>query len=1082
MFNKKGLWRGLSYVFSFALIFSILAASLLESFRTVIDGALGTVSEVVTSEDDGTRYSTFVPDDEYLVKDASGKISGGNSKALLKGSIQLGRKQGYEGAVLLKNENHALPLAKGSSVTLLGKRTHMPILGSKMGVQAVGQIITLETALGGKTTDFAHEAVSGDYSALDNFAFDSLNLEGRNDGAGAGFRLNPAMIDRYAYLIENGYSAGYNDGVVNGSSWNGGTVTPFDPNEPSADEISNVSLAGYQDAAIIVISRPNQESGDYMPGVVAEGVDAEEPLQLTSQEKGIIDYAGEHFEKVIVLLNTNCAVEIKDLKEKKEVDAILWIGHPGNYGCLGIADILCGRVNPSGGLADIYATNNLSAPAMMNMGTYVFANADEITRVGQNDSTHYLIEAEGIYVGYRYYETRYYDTLFGKGNASSAVGAYASKGNWNYSEEVTYGFGYGLSYTDFEYKLLKTDLEQSGHELYMTFTVEVKNVGETAGATPVQIYGQAPYIHGVTKVEKSAIQLLEFGKTGIIEPGKTEVVEIEADLQNLASYDSTNQNADGSEGTYILDEGDYYFAVGNGAHDALNCILAKQGKTPGNTNGLMDYAGNEDLVFHWKYDYAGAGSVDANTFAVSKNNVSVHNQIPYADWNDYGGASRVVYLSRSDWAGTYPKEYVSMVVPASMLDDINGKYYQVKTGEDTSDILWGESGDLKFYQLSMSDFNDSRWEKLLNQLTLDESIVLAAYGGPKLPGASSIGLIERASAENTGNGIQTYVPQTSLDQDAPWYIGADDNNGKMSLKVFGSAPLVASSFSHDVMYETGAYIGTEALFVGVPILWGPGANTHRHAYNGRNGEYYSEDPVLTGVCTMEFAIGALEKGLIVATKHFAFNDQDTNRQGIAPFMTEQRAREIELRAFQIAIEANKYDRLYGENVGMLGMMTSFSKIGAVECTCSRGLLNGIAVGEWGFRGYTVTDGVDDTDLFSAIVIGGCTGYDKRGTNDMKLETINKDFSDYGNQITAERYAGDATFQKALKESNKRLLFALCHSNLMNAYNATTHTESCLTWWRAAYIAAIVVTAIGSVGSAALYVVSVVKNKKDGDIV
>ena len=719
---------------------------------------------------------------------------------------------------------------------------------------------------------------------------------------------------------------------------------------------------------------------------------------------------------------------------------------------------------------------------MMNMGTYVFANADEITRVGQNDSTHYLIEAEGIYVGYRYYETRYYDTLFGNGNASSTVGTYASEENWNYNEEVTYGFGYGLSYTDFEYKLLKTELEQSGHEIYMTFRVEVKNVGETAGSTPVQVYGQAPYLHGVTKVEKSAIQLLEFGKTGILEPGKTEVVEIEVDLQNLASYDSTNKNADGSEGTYILDEGDYYFAVGNGAHDALNSILAKQGKTPSNTNGLMDYAGNEDLVFHWEYDYAGAGSVDANTFAVSKNNVQVQNQIPYADWNYYDGASQVVYLSRSDWAGTYPKEYVSMAVPASMLDDINGKYYQVKTGEDTSDILWGESGDLKFFQLSMSDFDDSRWEKLLNQLTLDESIVLAAYGGPKLPGASSIGLVERASAENTGNGIQTYVPQTSLDQDAPWYIGEDDNNGKMSLKVFGSAPLVASSFNHDVMYETGVYIGTEALFVGVPILWGPGANTHRHAYNGRNGEYYSEDPVLTGVCTMEFAIGALEKGLIVATKHFAFNDQDTNRQGIAPFMTEQRAREVELRAFQIAIEANKYDRLYGENVGMLGMMTSFSKIGAVECTCSRGLLNGIAVGEWGFHGYTVTDGVDDTDLFSAIVIGGCTGYDKRGTNDMKLETINKDFSDCGNQITAERYAGDATFQKALKASNKRLLFALCHSNLMNAYNATTHTESCLTWWRVAYVAAIVVAAIGSVGSIALYVVSVVKNKKDGDIV
>ena len=232
---------------------------------------------------------------------------------------------------------------------------------------------------------------------------------------------------------------------------------------------------------------------------------------------------------------------------------------------------------------------------------------------------------------------------------------------------------------------------------------------------------------------------------------------------------------------------------------------------------------------------------------------------------------------------------------------------------------------------------------------------------------------------------------------------------------------------------------------------------------------------------MEFAIGALDKGLIAAAKHYAFNDQDTNRQGIAPYMTEQRAREIELKAYQIAIEATKYDKLREEDTGMLGMMTSFSKIGAVECTCSAGLINGIAVGEWGFHGYTVTDGMDDTDLFSRIVMGGCTGYDKRGTSDISIDRINNTdkFSDSGNLITVERYAGDVDFQNALKASNKRLIYTLCRSNIMNQYNSTTHREKLVTWWRVAYTMAIIVAAAGTAAGVAMYAVSTVKEKKKG---
>lgn len=1068
MIHKKGLWIGLTYIFVFLLCLSILASSILETYRSTVDMAFGTQSETLVSDDDGSLYSAFKPADKYLNTDGTG-----NSKALLKGEIELGRKQAYEGSVLLKN-NGALPLAKGSAVTLLGKRSHTPLLGSGMGVDVAGQIITLETALSGSKTNFAAEKVNGDYSSLDNFSFSELNIEGRTDGAGAGFKLNMAMIARYTSLLAtSAYACSYNDSVY----------TTYNPKEPGRSNIENVKINSYKDAAIIVFGRPNSEATDYLPNGVSGGTGAEQPLELTTAEREIVSYATEKFDKVIVLLNTNSPMEIKELKDNDKVDAILWVGHMGSFGSLGVADILCGRVNPSGGLYDIYAAKNMSAPAMMNMGGYIFTNSNLVTRgsTGVGNTTHsdkYIIEAEGIYVGYRYYETRYNDVVIGKGNADSTAGVYASKGNWRYQEEVAYGFGYGLSYTDFKFELVGTPkTEIRSHEMYMTFTVKVSNTGTAAGKTSVQIYGQAPYVHGVTKVEKSAIQLLNFTKTGIIEAGASETVTVEVDLQNIASYDNTYQNADGTVGSYILDEGNYYFAVGNGSHDALNNVLAKQGYTPSNTADKMDAEGKDELVYVWNYEHA--GKADATTFGISKNNTQVSNQIPYADWNYFDGAPKVTYLSRNDWAGTYPKEYVSLAIPASMLSYFNGNYYEVSTTDDTSDIVWGQSGDLKFYQLAMSDFDDPRWKQLLNQLTMDESIVLAAIGGNVFPGAESIGLVSSICTENSGNGIASYTPVKAIDKNMPWYLSESDKNSNMSLKCFGSAPLVASSFNPDLMYELGEFIATEALFVGLPILWGPGLNTHRHAYNGRNGEYYSEDPVLCGVAAMEFAVGARDNGLIATMKHFAFNDQETYRCGVAPFMTEQRAREVELRAFQIAIEATKYDKERGEDTGLIGMMTSFSKIGPVECTSSRGLLNGIAIGEWGFHGQLVSDIYDDVDLYASTVWAGCTGYDYRGVSDFSVSGLaDKKITWHGTAISADMFAKDAEMQAALKQSNHNSIWSLCQSNLMNRYNSSTHSVWLMTWWRGAYIAAIAVTGTLTLCSAVLTVISYIKGRKE----
>lgn len=334
--------------------------------------------------------------------------------------------------------------------------------------------------------------------------------------------------------------------------------------------------------------------------------------------------------------------------------------------------------------------------------------------------------------------------------------------------------------------------------------------------------------------------------------------------------------------------------------------------------------------------------------------------------------------------------------------------------------------------------------------------------------------------ENAGNGVAVNL-NASKDTNAPWTISADDPNGNWHPEVFANAPLVAASFNNELYKAVGEFVGEESLFVGIPILWGPGMNTHRQAYNGRNGEYYSEDPVLTGNAGMEFAIGALEYGLVAAPKHYAFNDQESERGGVSPYMTEQRAREIELRAYQIAFEATKYDT-DDYNAGMRGLMTSFSKIGGVECTASVGMNTNILKKEWGFKGYAVTDIYDDTDLYGAVLNSGVTCFDTRGISGFYGSTTLENDSTFATQVDGSSVSstllnGDANLQQHVKESAHNILYVMAQSNLMNRYNSTTRIIQSMTWWRAAYIALIAVSGILTVACGAGYVFSVRKKSK-----
>ena len=1081
--KKRALWRGLTTLFTFIFSLTIIIGVVAESYKATIDTALGTLSEKFVSEntEDDPLYDKFQPSAEVLNEDGTG-----NSHALIQKAIDLNRQQAAEGAVLLKNNNadgQGLPLAGNSQVTLFGIRSHVSLLGSSFGVKAQGPYISLEQALTQNKTDFKNTIA---YTLNNNFATGEVTRGATLDSwsgdefefEGAGFTVNPVMTAVYDKLNET-YLHSENE-------------TPsaeYDPGEPSAAEIKAVnsdyaaSFAEYGDAAIVVISRPSAESKDYLPGGVVDGLGAEEPLQLTANERDTIEMAKKCSDNVIVLLNSANAVEIGDLKNDPEIDSILWIGFPGCYGMLGVSDILCGRTSPSGALPDIYATYNMSAPAMQNMGNFQYENgAEMLTRgAGQTGGTtgNYLIEAEGIYVGYRYYETRYYDSVFGNGNAGSPVGAYASSAEWDYDKEVAYGFGYGLSYTDFTQEFegepefnVSTDPVTGVCDATAVFHVKVTNTGDMAGKSIVQIYGQAPYTEG--GVEKSAVQLLNFGKTDTLKPGESQVVSVEVDLQYIASYDNTYDNGDGTVGTYILDPGTYYFAMGNGAHDALNHMMARQGADPESLSGES----NSAMAYEHKIT---EDFISSTAFSVSKTGEKISNQLDYADWN-YFQPGEVTYLSRTDWAGTYPKSYTDMtLVNEELINLLNGDYYTIQTDDDTSGITWGKDSNLMFYEMYGTDFDDAKWQELLDKMTLEEAQYLATFGGPSIPGVSSIGTVETYMTENAGNGVAVNL-NASKDTGAPWSISASDPNGNWHPEVFANAPLVAASFNQDLYKEVGSFIGEEALFTGIPILWGPGLNTHRHAYNGRNGEYYSEDPVLSGSAAMEFAIGALDYGLIAAPKHFAFNDQETNRSGVAPYMLEQRAREVELRAYQIAFEATKYDT-EEVDAGMRGLMVSFSKIGPVECTASYELMTEILKEEWGFKGYAVTDIYDDTDIYGAVLASGTTCFDTRGISGFYGATTLENCSTFatqvdGSKVSAQLLSGDARLQNAVKDSCHNILYAFSQSSLMNRYNSTTHIEQTMTWWRMAYMAAIAAFGILLLASGALYVVSSKRKERE----
>ena len=679
---KKELFRGLAAIFAFLLVIINLGTPVAYSYDGRINNFLGiNTSKIVSSgsaDEDTTYYTSDYGDDIYDTAKLQALEDDAAAQAIA---------EQEEGSVLLKNDNNALPLAKGSSITLFGQNS---VSHPEEGTAEVGFGVSAP--------------VSGPFYSYHSVKNATQTLVTYVDAMRSVYNLNETMVTAY----ENSEYSRLKD-----------ATSPEIGEAPAEFYTSTLKeswKSNYNDAAVVMLTRQGSEDCD----LVLKDSEGISQLALHQDEKDLLQMLKDEkdkgvFKKIIVLINSNWAMELGGL-EDYDVDACLWIGFPGVVGFTGVANLLTGDANPSGKLVDTYAKNSLSAPAItyaQSLNTPTWTNLDEVLEYCSDTDkyvSNYLIYAEGIYVGYKYYETRYEDAVLGQGNANSAVGSSTGEA-WNYTDEVSYPFGYGLSYTNFTQKLDGVTFDEATDSYNLEVTVT--NNGSVAGKSVVEVYAQTPYgdYEKENKVEKSAVQVVGFGKTGLLEAGQSETVTVNVERYLLASYDYTNAKG------YILSAGDYYLSIGDDSHDALNNILAAKGAA-----GMVDVLGNSAVgdgskVYTWNND-----KLDTSTYRDSRyTQTPVTNQFDDANINNLG-TETVTYLSRNDWDGTYPATQVAITATEDMMKTLDGDVYtQPEDSPAVSDFTQGEDAGLSFVDMKDVDFaDDNSWNLFLNQLTVEE--------------------------------------------------------------------------------------------------------------------------------------------------------------------------------------------------------------------------------------------------------------------------------------------------------------------------------------------------------------------------
>ena len=896
-----------------------------------------------------------------------------------------------EGSVLLRNENHALPLADEAkrNVTLFGNASVTSVFHGGSG----GPTNT------GKTL---HDALKDE-----------------------GFNINETVFEK-TKKNANERNLKRGDGHID---------------EVDASIYQEGDFANYKDAAIVVLARYGGEANDMNGGyefdkttnTYKKMVDQDNVAELSfhESERAIMEKVKNGgFDKIIVLLNTGYAMDLGWLEEY-DVDSCLWIGFPGGEGMQSVARMLAGKSSPSGALVDTYATDSLSSPAMQNFGDFKF---EDLPTSLYHDR--YVIYQEGIYVGYKYYETRYSDQVKNRNNATGPYGLFASNTSWNYADEMIYPFGHGLTYTTFDEHLDALTWDKETHEV--TATVSVTNTGDFKTKDIVELYVSLPWEEN--QQEKSAIQLIGFGKTKELAKGESETLNIKVSDYLFATYDETAINGKDTNklGCYIFDEGDYAFAIGDSAHDALNHVLSNQ-----NYTNLIDEEGNavtgdKNKVVTISSQY------DNKTWATSpyQKDVVVSNQFEQTDFNHFK-KDTIKYLTRSDWS-SFPQPYEGLRTDLDPTGEI--RRYMTST-KDTplyvkpddapsySDFKYSQEVTTSFIQMKGVTYeDDEKWDKFIDQLKPSD---LATLYGDKMGYAAieAIGYPKSAGGDGP-DGLQS----------GGWLHPSEN--------------LAASTYNLELLKQRGEFLAEDAIAVGFSMLYGGGCNMHRTPYGGRNFEYYSEDSTIAYYCGLAQAKAMREGGLISMFKHFCGNDQETNRHGVATFMSEQVLRQNETRSFEGALQTGS---------GMSNM-SAYNRLGAISTASYKSLLTTLLREEWGATGISITDSSKDAAsyIFTADAI------------DAGTDMFNNDF-DRSTEVKALLISSrDGHIWKQARISAKRFFYNMVNSNLAYGMDESTQVKNEEPWWKIALISLDVTLGLLALAGISLYVVFSYVLKEKGE--
>ena len=901
--------------------------------------------------------------------EADGSLTDKGWARMIKDAYQYCVEEEEQGAVMFKNDNNVLPLAETErNVTLFGRNSAHLMHRSGAGGASPNEKIVVH---------------------LDD-AFETC-----------GFHINKSVWDLY--------KSGNNQGVSSNSEIAVSSYT---------DSIKG-TFADYSDAAIVTFTRFGTEDSDPSAGILDLQKNEKDLLKMIKEQKD----AGV-FKKVIVLLNSPSAMGMEFANnEEYGVDSVIWMGVPGYYSLTGLVHVLMGHdmngkvVNPSGHAPDTFANFSMSSAAYQNFGNFSMSGSAR----GRGGT--YVVYKEGIYVGYKYYETRYEDCVLGRGDANGSKGIYAGEENWNYADEMGYPFGWGMSYTTFEQKIEGAPKYNATTDQYEV-TVTVKNTGNMDGRASVQLYAQAPYTVG--GIEKSAIQLVGYDKVEVAK-GKTEKVTIKFDRYFLASYDHQNKKQ------YVLEDGDYYFAIGNGAHEALNNVIAKKDASA----HLVDHNG-DDYTANDKGAVKVSISDAENAYKMSHydEKVEVTNQFDDADLNywKHDTAEEITYLTRSDWEGTFPTKMAKLTVTSEMNAELNnnrhkvsdteyytdgdGKNYNVQLKKDVLDeegnVVLDEEGNAvqkeytkSFLQMANVPFTgtytdkdgiehdaDEEWKEFISQMSVaDLAISMSDNRG--------IGAVSRVYK---GSNSIAEGPEGLL---APYNYGDQDTH-KWATG-FATGPTFSATWDHEMQKKYGFFYGEDALHCGVACVNAPGANINRTPYGSRASEYMSEDGIFNYYIASNVVGEARKKGLIMNIKHCFLNNQETNRHGVSTFCNEQAIREIYLRPFEGALTR-------GEG---MGIMTSYNRIGCTYAAVHSKLMLNVMRGEWKYQGLIIDDaqqGNNNDEYANGPMM--C----EAGTNVFCLD------GGRGGQLTQYVTQNkDGGLLKKMQESNKYIMYALLRS-------------------------------------------------------